>query len=371
MILAKIIWFLYKNILKHILFLFNPEKIHELFAKMWYFLGWHKLTKRMTHFFFSYENKTLEQNILGIDFKNPVWLAWGFDKDINLPNIIADVGFGREEVWSITANPYEGNTGKRLARLKKSKWLLVYYWLKNKWVKKIKEILENLKLEVPLFASIAKTNSPEVCEYQKWIEDYIASLRELRDSQNIHGFVINISCPNSFGWEDYTKPERLTGLLQAIQAESILKPILVKLPVDLEASQLAILVEVCVEHNVSWVIIANLTKQRNTILDIEQKQIENLPWGISGKPMQEKSDYLIWEIYKRFGNKILIVWVGWIFNAHDAYNKIKQWASLVQLITGMIFEWPQLIWQINKGLVDLLKKDWYKNISEAIGANYK
>ena len=65
------------------------------------------------------------------------------------------------------------------------------------------------------------------------------------------------------------------------------------------------------------------------------------------------------------------MWVGWIFNAHDAYNKIKQWASLVQLITGMIFEWPQLIWQINKGLVDLLKKDWYKNITEAIGANYK
>lgn len=95
-----------------------------------------------------------------------------------------------------------------------------------------------------------------------------------------------------------------------------------------------------------------------------------LPWWISGKPTQEKSDYLIGKTYQTFGKQIIIVWVGGIFSAEDAYYKIKQWASLVELITGMIFQWPQLIWAINQWLVGLLRKDWYTNISEAIGKNF-
>ncbi len=367
MYISSIVGRVYRHVLKPVLFCFNPEHMHEVFVKTWDFLWRFRFTKFITRQLFQYNNDALSQTLLWIHFSNPVGLAAWFDKDIQLVDIMWDVWFGREECGSITYGSYEGNPWKRLYRLVKSQWIVVNYWLKSKWIHYTKDALKKIVPKIPLFVSVAKTNCTETCELNVWIEDYVSSLRELKDLKNISGFVLNISCPNSFGGEDYTTPDRLAMLLSKTQKIWVNTPIFVKLPVDKPREDFRPLIQTCVSHGIQGVIIANLTKKREHI--IEKDEIKGLPWWISGKPTQQLSDDLIGKTYQEFGDKIIIVWVGGIFSAEDAYEKIKQGATLVQLITGMIFQWPQLIGEINSWLVRLLQKDGFTHISQAIGKN--
>ncbi len=356
---------MYRNLLKPILFLFHPETMHDMFGTIGKLLGGSWLGREITSGMFYYAHPSLHQEICDIRFPNPVGLSAGFDKDIQLPNIIWDIWFWREECGSITYRSYEWNPWTRLYRLKKSKGLVVNYGLKNEGVAYAKEAIEKSNCKVPLFVSLAKTNCIETCDLERGIEDYVASLDELKWVGKIQGFVLNISCPNAFGGEDYTSPDRLALLLEAIRVIGAIQPIFVKLPIDRSWEEIKVLIETCIKFHIEWVIISNLTKYREDI--VEKHEIENISWGISGKPTQQKSDYLIGQTYRAFGKKIIIVGVGGVFSAEDAYHKIKQGASLVSLITGMIFQWPQLIGEINKWLVELMKKDGYRNISQAVG----
>jgi dihydroorotate dehydrogenase len=318
---------------------------------------------------FNYQHPILTQKICNIIFDNPIWLAAWFDKDILLTDIVADIWFGREECGSITYGAYWWNTWTRLHRLVQSQWLVVNYGLKSKWIQYTKHMIKQSHCQVPLFVSIAKTNCQETCDLYTGIDDYVASLQELKSLEEINWFVLNISCPNSFGWENYAQPEYLQLLLEAVQRIWITKPIFIKLPSDASFDEIKKLIHTSLIYGIEWVIIGNLTKNREYIS--EKDQIVHIPWWISGKPTQHIVDTLIGEVYQEFWKKIIIVGVGWIFCAKDAYHKIKQGASLVQLITGMIFQWPQLIGEINAWLAQLLQQDWYSRIEEAIGGNFK
>ena len=125
-----------------------------------------------------------------------------------------------------------------------------------------------------------------------------------------------------------------------------------------------------VKHGLSGVIIGNLNKDRSSNV-IKDKLSDDVKGGISGRPCWELSNELISKTYAEYGDKLKIIGIGGVFSAEDAYEKIKRGASLVKLITGMIYEGPQLIGEINKGLVELLKEDGYENISEAVGAYHK
>ena len=367
--MSSVFAWIYQKIVKPILFCFHPETMHTVFGKVGSFLGKFAISRKLTRILFYFEHPTLTQTLWGLKFTNPVGLAAWFDKDIQLCQIIWDIGFGFEEVGSITYEPYAWNPGTRLHRLKQSQWLLVNYGLKNFGVHKAIQVLKWFKnVQVPLLVSIAKTNCTRTCDLEQGIWDYQESLRLLSEADAWDGYVINISCPNAFGGEDFTAPERLDQLLITLNAvRDTNKPMLIKLPVDAPRERIQELLDVCLGHHIQGVIISNLTKNRTTIP--EKDEIEDLPWGISWKPTYDKSNALIAKAYKYLGWRMIIVWVGGIFSAEDAYHKIKQGATLVQLITWMIFQWPQLIWQINRWLADLLHRDGFKNISEAVGKN--
>ncbi len=308
----------------------------------------------------------LEQQILGINFPNPVGLAAGFDKDAWLARIIPSVGFGFEEVGSVTGKPCKGNEGKRLWRLKKSKGLVVYYGLKNEGAKKVADRLFKFKLRTPLGVSIAKTNDQETVSEEEGINDYIKAYLEFRNRNIGDYFTVNISCPNTFGGEPFTDPSRLDRLLLKLRetGEGDSTPFFLKLPAELPRSQIDKIIEVAKKHKIEGLICTNLAKSRDN-KNIKD-EVPNVG-GMSGRVVGEMSDDLIAYIYQRVGKQFVIVGCGGIFSAEDAYRKIKNGASLLQLITGLIFEGPQLIGEINEGLVKLLKKDGYKNISEAVG----
>jgi len=352
----------YVNIIRPSLFLIDPEIIHNLFIAIGRILGSNFLTKVITKLLFSYSNKSLEQEILNIHFKNPVGLAAGFDKDGYMINLMSDVGFGFEEIGSITGQPCFGNPKPRLWRLKKLKSLVVNYGLKNQGCDKIFDRLKNKKFVIPLWTSIAKTNSKETSETEEGIKDYINSYTKLALIGDIS--VINISCPNSFGGQPFHDKDKLNKLLKEISKIKTKKPVFLKLSPDLSKKQIDDIILISSRYHLSGFICSNLTKEKNIT-----KEIIKYPGGLSGKLVEDLSNKQIKYIYQKTKGRFIIVGVGGIFSAEDAYKKIKLGASLVQLITGMIYEGPQLIGQINQDLVKLLEKDSYKNISEAVGVD--
>ena len=360
----KVERFCYVNILRPIFFAFDPEDIHNLMTRVGIFLGKYNITRKVTSLLFSCSNPMLEQEILGVKFKNPIGLAAGFDKGALLVDILPSVGFGFMEVGSITGEPCEGNDRPRMWRLKNSSALVVNYGLKNDGCKKISKRLSLKNFEIPLGTSIAKTNSEDTCEVKSGIDDYVKAFRYF--SRIGHYFTINISCPNAFGGEPFTDPHKLDRLLSSIDEIKTHKPIFLKISPDLSEKQVADILAVCDKHHVDGFICSNLTKNRNNSKIYD----ENIPakGGISGKVVSDLSDSQIRFIRQRTGEKYTIIGCGGVFSAEDAYSKIKAGASLIQLITGMIFEGPQLIGDINLGLVTLLKKDGFKNIKEACGS---
>jgi dihydroorotate dehydrogenase len=273
------------------------------------------------------------------------------------------LGFGFTEVGSITGEPCLGNPKPRLWRLKKSKSLLVYYGLKNEGSEAISKRLSGEKFPLPVGISIAKTNSKDTVETAAGVEDYFKAYRAFG---NIGDYVtINISCPNAFGGQPFTDIVKLKALLAKIFSVPKTKPIFLKLSPDLSKKEINEILDVSSKFAIDGFICANLTKNRDNI-NIRDEKFPDVG-GMSGKIVDGMSDDLIRYVYKKSGGRYVIVGVGGIFTAEDAYRKIKAGATLLELITGMVYQGPQTVSNINLGLVKLLKRDGYKNISEAVG----
>lgn len=345
----------------------DPEKMHDGMGKVGSFLGSNFVTQKIASLFFNYQSSLLEQKILGINFKNPIGLAAGFDKDAKLTDILPHVGFGFEEAGSVTGEYCAGNPRPRLWRLKKSQALVVYYGLKNEGSEKIAKRLKKKKFSFPLGISIAKTNCRATASKEAGIKDYLKAYEQLKDIGDY--ITINVSFPNAFGGQPFTDPKDLNDLLEAICAVKNDKPIFLKLPPDLSHAEMDEILKIAEHYKISGFVSSNLTKDRQNKTMMDLIIDKNIPeyGGISGKPVEALANEQIRYLYKNGKGKFIIMGCGGVFSAADAYKKIKLGASLIQLITGMIYEGPQLISEINQGLTELLKKDGYKNISEAIG----
>ena len=361
----------YKNILKPILFRFDPELVHNHFIKIGSKLGEHRLTRLLTQLAFDFESPILEQIVAGMKFRNPIGLSAGFDKDANLVEIIPKVGFGYMEVGTVTLEPYRGNPTPRLMRLPNSKALVVNFGLKNIGVRRIiQKLSRKLRRDFKFAISVGKTNSPDTNSLQSGIRDYFGCLNELVSANVGDFYVINISCPNTFGGEPFTTKIRLEKLLAKLVKVKTEKPIFIKMPINLVWKDFDLLLKIIIKYRLAGVIIGNLNKDRSRP-EIKDFIPENQKGGISGLPTQKLSDELIGKTYQKYCKKLAIIGVGGVFSPADAYRKIRLGASLVSLITGVIYEGPQLIGKINSELVEMLQKDGFGSISEAIGAEHR
>jgi dihydroorotate dehydrogenase len=364
---TSLIGFSYRNFIKPIFFKFDPELVHDRTSRLGRILGAVLPLRWLTKVLLNYNHESLAQEMFGIKFANPVGLSAGFDKNAKLIKILPAVGFGFYEIGTVTDQPYAGNPKPRLYRLPKSKALVVYYGLMNEGVRKIVARIKAYgRYEGALAVSVGKTNSEATKTEAAGIEDYYNCFKYIVE-QNVGDFYdINISCPNTFGGEPFTTSAKLERLLTKLDTIKTVKPVFIKMPIDLNIAEFDKLLKVIITHNVQGVIIGNLTKDKaaNTIKDLIPLHVKG---GISGKPTWELSNRLISYTYQNYGERLKIIGVGGIFSAADAYYKIKLGASLVQLITGMIYEGPQLIGEINRGFAKLLRQDGFKNIYEAIG----
>jgi len=363
---------IYKNLIKEIFFRIDPETVHNAIVKLGEKFGRSKSIKNFLSSQFRIEDKVLKQNIAGIEFENPIGLAAGFDYEARLTQILFSLGFGFETIGTITNSKYEGNPKPRLGRLPKSKSLMVNKGFKNLGAKVTSEKLIGLSFGMPLGVSIGKSNVQECDTQKKSIKDIISAFTVFENSKVKHSYYeLNISCPNLRGNVSFYPLENLKELLTEVNKLNIKKPIFVKMPLEKTDNDVLKILNTISEHCPKGVILSNLSKNRQNKFLISE-EVNKFPVGIgsfSGKPTYERSNELVRLAYKNFKQRFIIIGCGGVFNAKDAYAKIKLGASLVQLITGMIYEGPQIAAQINSGLVELLKKDGLSNISEAIGIN--
>jgi dihydroorotate dehydrogenase len=376
--------FIYRKFLKPILFLFPADDVHHLFLRFGNIMGKISIFRWKLKLFFSYKNSLLNQKILNIDFSNPVGLAAGFDYDADLIEILPSIGFGYHTIGTITNLSYDGNPRPMLGRLPKSKSLLVNKGFKNMGIDRVLEKIKTVlakdsmnrgKRQILLGISIGSTNK-SYQDIKEMVDDIISSFQKVIKENYFDYYELNISCPNLINTENgafkFDNPEGLLLLLNNLEKLSINKPLFIKMYLEKSINDTLALANVASNFPfVRGLIFSNLVKDRNNS-NFNQDEIKKAGRGnFSGKPTEKITNDLISEIYKKYKDRFIIIGCGGIFSGEDAYEKIKRGASLVQLITGMIYEGPSVIKKINKDLVKLLKKDGYNNINEAVGAYHK
>ena len=371
----KIMWLGFRAV-RPLIFLMEPEQAHYSLKRMGVLLGSNPVTRWLTSLLMDYNHKSLAITVDGIDYRNPVGLSAGFDKDGELTKIYPSLGFGLAELGSFTGEICPGNPGKRLFRMIKSKAIVVWYGLNNEGSETISQRLSGEdfgRLKVGINAANSNLTPEFVLEDS--INDYLKTMKLFADVGDYYD--VNISCPNTQDGEPFVDKKNLDALLIAINKEIrpiSNKPIYVKLAADMDLDEINVIVDGCIEHNMDGVVCTNLAKpQYNTEHRPEEYPTVDgrLPEGkgaMSGLPLQRISTNVIRHVYRRTRGKLTIIGVGGIFSAKDAYEKITSGASLLHMITTMIFDGPQNINEINRGLVKLLKADGYDSIEQAVGS---
>ena len=360
---------MYESIIKPFFFWFDPERVHNFITSVGEWLGSFWLGRAIVRAICGYKNPMLETTVRGIHFKNPIGLGAGFDKDVRLTQIMPSVGFGFMEIGAITHLPYEGNPGPVLARLPADQSLIVYYGLKNHGADAINKKLDHLKFEIPVGVNIAKTNNAEI-KGEKSVKDYLATYRIL--APRFSYVTLNVSCPNAQDGCTFQDPKMLEDLLAVIAPEKKYGPVFLKISSHLSIKEVDDILAVVEKYPfVDGFIVANLMKKRELYsFKSTEAELNKIPeGGISGKPMQKLSDDIIRHIYGSTKGKYILIGLGGVFTAEDAYEKIKAGASLVQMVTGLIYGGPLAVKRINRGLVKLLERDGFKHVAEAVGVD--
>jgi len=338
---------IYKKILKPILFLFNPERVHDFFVNTGEFLGNFWLGRKFTGMIYGYKGKDISRVVDGNTFRTPILLSAGFDYNGRLTRILPNIGLGGEEIGSVTARPCAGNAGTKLTRLPNSRSILVNKGLKNEGVDKIIERLKSTPRERDfiLGISIARTNDDCSVPIQAGIDDYVYSFKRLNEENIGDYYTLNISCPNAFGGEAFTTPDLLNKLLSAITNIYCNKPVYVKMPINLSWTEFDALLQVIDIHKLNGVVIGNLNKDYKYLKD-QSEAPTSYKGGTSGEPCRELSTALIRKTREKYGKRFTIIGVGGVMSEEQAREKFDAGADLIQLITGMIFDGPGLIKKI-------------------------
>ena len=336
--------------LRSILFLFSAEKAHYLASDLLRFLLFIPGTKKIIHSIYQIEDKTLEKNLFGLKFKNPVGLAAGFDKNASFHNDFSHLGFGFIEVGTITPKAQDGNPKPRLFRLKADEAIINRMGFNNGGIEVAIRNLKKRKTSIIIGGNIGKN---KITPNENANDDYLQCFKALYPY--VDYFVVNVSSPNTPNLRALQEKEPLTQLLSLLQSENAKmqakKPILLKIAPDLNSNELDDVIEVVQTCKLDGIVATNTTLDRSNLkASIEQTDAIGAG-GVSGKPLTKKSTEIIRYIHQKTNGKIPIIGVGGIHSAQDAIDKLNAGASLVQLYTGFIYEGPALIKKINQEIV--------------------
>lgn len=350
----------YYKILRPLIFLLPAEKAHNL--AIWALKNRVLPSPAKVK---KYDSTKLD--LWGITFRNPIGIAAGFDKNAEVIDSLNLHGFGFVEVGTVTPKPQAGNPKPRMFRLEEDKAVINRLGFNNKGIDYFVNNLQKRNSNVVVGTNIGKNKDSVDAA-----ADYISSMERVYGCSDY--IAINISSPNTPGLRDLQNKEQLGSFLEKIlRKSSELKkihgkktPILLKIAPDTGSSQRADIAELLEVYKIDGLIISNTTiGERDKLLS----KHANETGGLSGKPLFEESTNMIKQMYQLTDGKIPIIGVGGVASGDDAYAKIKAGASLVQAYSAFVYTGFSLVGQINDRLAELLEKDGFKHVSEAIGAD--
>lgn len=342
---------MYKLLIRPVLFLFDPEKVHHFTFSMIRFLCKIPFVSSLFRGVYQVKDNKLKRELFGLTFPNPVGLAAGFDKDAKLYNELSNFGFGFVEIGTLTQKPQAGNPKKRLFRLREDSAIINRMGFNNGGVEEAVERLKKpstslRKAGVLIGGNIGKN---KVTPNDNAVDDYVICFNTLFDY--VDYFVVNVSSPNTPNLRALQDKEPLTKLLKTLQDlnnnKEARKPILLKIAPDLTDEQLLDIVDIVSDTKIDGVIATNTTISREGLQSSNKTEVG----GLSGKPLTNRSTEVIRFLSEKSNKAFPIIGVGGIHSAKDALEKIEAGADLVQLYTGFIYEGPKLIKQINKALL--------------------
>jgi dihydroorotate dehydrogenase len=341
---------MYKLLIRPVLFLFPPEFIHHFTFRVLSIAGKIPGLLKLLRVFHEVESKSLERNLFGITFKNPVGLAAGFDKDAKLIDELAAFGFGFIEIGTLTPKPQPGNDKPRLFRLPQDQAVINRMGFNNQGVEIAVERLKNRKSNVIVGGNIGKN---KITPNEKAFEDYNQCFEALYPY--VDYFVVNVSSPNTPNLRELQEKEPLKKLLSEVKALSLAKekpkPVLLKIAPDLNDAQLNDVVEILLETKTDGVIATNTTISREGLTTSSDQVSAIGNGGLSGKPLAKRSTEVISFLRSKLGPAYPIIGVGGIMSSQDAIDKMNAGADLVQVYTGFIYEGPGLVNAINKAMI--------------------
>lgn len=338
---------MYKSILKPLFFLLNPEHAHSL--TMW--LMKLTLVRAFIKRIFYFENKKLNKNLMGLTFSNSIGLAAGFDKHAFYIKEIESLGFGFTEIGTVTPLPQPGNDKPRLFRLPKDEALINRMGFNNVGADvvaaRIKAIRSNTNMIIGVNIGKNKATPNEQAT-----NDYVICFQKLFDAADY--FAVNVSSPNTPNLRQLQDKKPLTEILTKLQElnhqHENPKPILLKIAPDLTNSQLDEIVEIVLQTKIAGVIATNTTISREGLTDTSL--VDSIgAGGLSGKPVCNLSTEVIRYLAEKSKKQFVIIGVGGIRNAQDAKEKLDVGADLLQIYTGLIYEGPGIVKDINKVLL--------------------
>lgn len=340
---------MYKLLVRPLLFSFDPEWVHYFTLNALRLLNKIPFSSWLFRKIYSYQNSSLEKELFGIKFKNPVGLAAGFDKNGKYIKEMSNLGFGFIEIGTITPKPQPGNPKKRLFRVQNDLAIINRLGINNDGNILCAERLKKNNSDVVIGGNIGKntTTSNENAD-----TDYIQNFEILH--QYVDYFVLNVSCPNVSNFTKLQDVEFLRKLIPQLKkinsSKPKKKPILIKISPDLNQDQLDETIDLILSENLDGIIATNTTTSRNN-LKTNKSKIEKIGnGGLSGEPLKNKSTEVIRYISKKTNGNLPIIGVGGIMNPKDALDKIKAGADLIQLYTGFIYEGPSIVKKINQYL---------------------
>ena len=341
--------------LRSLIFKIDPERAHTLAIKSL------KLNLVSNIFDKNKDDPIFKTKIFDKEIDNPIGMAAGFDKNAEVYNALFRLGFGFVEVGTITPLKQYGNSKPRVFRLVEDEALINRLGFNNHGAKTVLDRIKSNKKLGLLGVNVGPNKDSD-----NRLNDYLIGLRTFHEVADY--ITINISSPNTENLRSFHEESKLQELLASILKEkNDLKsnvPIVVKISPDIDENQINLISEILLENKIKAIIISNTSESsRNLLSDIQRHQ----KGGLSGKPIETKSNILINKFYKLLKGKIKIIGVGGVDSGQAAYNKFLAGADFIQLYTGMVFKGPNIAGIIKKDLKDLLLRDGVKNFNEIVG----
>ncbi len=340
------------KLLKFFLFKINPEKAHHVTFSIIKWTNYIPFFNFFSKKIFLINHPKLKKTVFGLDFKNPIGLAAGLDKDALVFNELGNFGFGFIEIGTVTPKPQLGNDKPRLFRLPKNEALINRMGFNNQGVTEAAKKLKNRKDKTLIIGGNIGKN--KLTPNQQAVDDYVICFNELFNV--VDYFVVNVSSPNTPNLRDLQEKEPLTNLLNTLQnlnyTKQKPKPILLKIAPDLTNTQLDDIIDIVKITKIAGVIATNTTISREG-LNYERTELENFgAGGLSGLPLSKRSTEVIAYLKTKSNNAFPVIGVGGIHNVEDALEKLNAGADLIQLYTGFVYHGPKLIKDINNAIIN-------------------